>query len=568
MAVALLVVIATVLAWGTIYEARFGTAAVQQFVYHSWWFQGLLSFLAVNLAAAALERWPWQRKHLPFLLAHLGIILILVGGILGSRLGLAGQLIIPEGQAERMLQLPTNVLVINEPNPGVARTIPVNFEATAWVHDPHASFHVPIADRSIAVTVDRYYPDAVVEETVSDDAVEENPAVHVVMSQGEEQDEAWLFARDPERFGMRWGKAHLLFLEPATASQLQQFLGLFHAEAGAERGVVTIELPDLKVRTDIPVPQDVTQPIAIPGTPYAVTFKEYFTDLAITEHGVVNRSAEPNNPAVALTLSGPEGVDPWLVFALHPEFPAIHGQRRVIHAQITYAHATRSLLPPNAICLIRHPAGALSCVLTGSAGEQVLEACDIGTRYTHPWLGYQFEITAHYPHARIMQQFTNRSDEVHVEALHLMLQDGSASAHTWLRMRETAQLSLGAHPVTVEYRPAQQDLPFTVKLLDFRKTDYPGTNMAASFESDVELTDSQRGVILMRTIRMNTPLRYRGFSLYQSSYVAGPTETTVLSVRSDPGTPLVYAGFIIVILGVVAMFVLRSPTASAQGEIS
>ena len=52
-AVPLLVVIAAVLAWGTIYEARFGTAAVQQTVYRSWWFQTLLGFLAVNLAMAA-----------------------------------------------------------------------------------------------------------------------------------------------------------------------------------------------------------------------------------------------------------------------------------------------------------------------------------------------------------------------------------------------------------------------------------------------------------------------------------------------------------------------------------
>jgi len=62
----------------------------------------------------------------------------------------------------------------------------------------------------------------------------------------------------------------------------------------------------------------------------------------------------------------------------------------------------------------------------------------------------------------------------------------------------------------------------------------------------------------MRKISMNNPLRYRGFSFYQSSYIEGPTETTVLSVRNDPGTPLVYAGFLIVMLGVVSMFVLRT----------
>ena len=86
--------------------------------------------------------------------------------------------------------------------------------------------------------------------------------------------------------------------------------------------------------------------------------------------------------------------------------------------------------------------------------------------------------------------------------------------------------------------------------------------MAAGFESDVQLSDTQRGIIMMRKISMNNPLRYRGFSFYQSSFIPGPPETTVLSVRNDPGTPFVYAGFFIVIGGVVSMFVLRDPKAS------
>ena len=74
-AIPLLIAIAAVLAWGTLYETQFGTAAVQRFVYHAWWFQALLAFLAVNLAVAALERYPWQRRHVPFVVAHVGIIL-------------------------------------------------------------------------------------------------------------------------------------------------------------------------------------------------------------------------------------------------------------------------------------------------------------------------------------------------------------------------------------------------------------------------------------------------------------------------------------------------------------
>jgi len=93
--------------------------------------------------------------------------------------------------------------------------------------------------------------------------------------------------------------------------------------------------------------------------------------------------------------------------------------------------------------------------------------------------------------------------------------------------------------------------------------------MAAAFESDVQMTDTQRGIILMRKIWMNHPLRYRGYSLFQSSYVPGETETTVLSVKNDPGTPFVYAGFLIVIGGVVTMFVQHrniKPRAQRKGR--
>jgi len=271
MAVPLLLAIAGVLAWGTIYETRFGTAAVQRVIYHSWWFQGLLGFLALNLAVAALERYPWKRKHIPFLLAHLGIILILLGGIIGGRFGIEGQLIIPEGQAERALELPTNVLVVHEPNPGAHHVFPTSFETTAWRHEPHTLFGVPFKDRVIQLVVDRYYPDAQVEEQVTDDGETENPAVHVVIHHGEQQESLWLLARDPERFGLRWGEAHLFFLEPQTEQELASLLGQPQniavdgkvtdgsagPDSGSFSGVATVDMGDG------------TAPL--PGVPFTVT---------------------------------------------------------------------------------------------------------------------------------------------------------------------------------------------------------------------------------------------------------------------------------------------------------
>ena len=581
-AVPLLIIIAVVLAWGTIYEATHGTAAVQRFVYHAWWFQALLGFLAVNLAIAALERYPWKRRHLPFVLAHLGIILILIGGILGGVFGIEGQLIIPEGQAEHTLETPGNVLVVHlptapdpiqmsaaqagQPNPGLQHIIATQFETQAWVHEPNVTIPMVFGGRTIQLTVDRFYPDAVTDDEITEGGSEENPAVRVALQDREQQETLWLFARDPERFGTGWGDAHVLFLEPKTDAQLAQLTGRIRTP-GSSRGVVSLKLRGMKQSSDIPVPETLNQPIAIKGTRYRITFKDYFSDFAITEQGPTSRSDQPNNPAVSFLLDGPEGADAYLLFALHPEFQAMHGLKHAIPAEVTYVHAASAQLPPNAIAVLRGSDGALSAVLTGSGMERtIIDPVVLDASYTHPSLGYQFRVIAHYPRAVITQHVRNRGNEVKAEAVHLVAKEGAQSAEGWVMLRGTTELNVGAEPILVEYRPSRRELPVTIKLLNFRKTDYPGTQMAAAFESDVEASDTQRGVILMRKITMNHPLRYRGFSFYQSSYIDGPTKTTVLSVRSDPGTPFVYAGFIIVILGVVTMFIFRDipPTPSKR----
>ncbi len=446
-AVPTLVTIAGVLAWGTIYEARFGTAAVQRFVYGSWWFQGILSFLAVNLATAAFLRYPWKRKHIPFVLAHIGIILILTGGILGGRFGVQGQMIIPEGESSDSLQLDRNVLAVLQPNPGLTREFETRFETTAWDHAPHALFETDLEGGRLQLVVDRYFSNADPHEEISDAGERDNPAIHLTLSSEGHEDDIWLLARDRERFGARWGEAHVLFLELEDEKELKQ----------------------------------------------------------MRSH-------------------------------------------------------THPVLPPDSIVLIwlRSP-DKLAVVTTGpKAVISGVVPVKVGRPFVHPSLGYRAKVSAFYPKARVEEFFTSRDDEVRSEAVRLTARSGERTVQSWLGLRESITLPFGKHPVIIEYRPAVRPVPFSVKLLDFRKTDYPGTEMAAAFESDVELSDPSRGVTFKKRISMNNPLKYRGYSLFQSSYVQGPKETTILSVRNDPGVPFVYTGFLIVLAGVITLFTSKS----------
>jgi hypothetical protein len=556
MAFALLLTIGAVLAWGTMYEARFGTAAAQRVIYQSWWFQSLLAFLAVNLAVAAFQRWPWRRAHAPFLLAHLGIILILLGGIVGGRFGFDGQLIIPEGRSERLLQLSQKALTVTEPNPGIPHVYPTSFEAAAWRARPDWRRSVPLEHGILQLRVDRYLPDGVMEERVTADGPAPNPALRLTLRHGDQAEAVWLLSRDPARASAQWGDALVLFLDLGAEADWDALAG---PVAGTGRGEVLVRLPGAAAIHRVPVPPSVpAAPQAVGETPYTVTFREFLPDFVITAEGVRSRSDEPNNPAVSLLLTGPEGSDAHLLFARHPDFSASHGIPQVLPASLRYEHPAVPSLPGTALVLAQVGGAERRALWTDAAGQpHVLGPAADGQTLRHPAAGVDVTIEEAAPRAAIAREARARSRQVRRELLHVTGEIGAASDGAWVEAGAPARLSVGGTPVLVAYGPAQRALPFSVKLLDFRKIDYPGTDMAAGFESDVELTDPTRGLILMRTIKMNEPLRYRGYSLYQASFSLEPVETTVLAVRNDPGTPLVYAGFLTIIGGIVGMFAGR-----------
>ncbi|UAN01351.1 cytochrome c biogenesis protein ResB [Achromobacter mucicolens] len=77
-----------------------------------------------------------------------------------------------------------------------------------------------------------------------------------------------------------------------------------------------------------------------------------------------------------------------------------------------------------------------------------------------------------------------------------------------------------------------QPMPFTLKLKKFI-VDYYSTGMPSRFASEVEVTDPDTGKTFDSTIEVNEPLRYKGMTVYQSSFDDGGS-TVVLK-----GYPLV-----------------------------
>jgi len=104
----------------------------------------------------------------------------------------------------------------------------------------------------------------------------------------------------------------------------------------------------------------------------------------------------------------------------------------------------------------------------------------------------------------------------------------------------------------------EHSLPFTVHLDDFEIDYYPGTMRPAQFRSRVRVGNPPVGQMYSADIEMNHELSYGGYRFFQSSYRQEEgREMTVLSVSKDPGQPLVFAGYVLLILGMITVFFTR-----------
>lgn len=74
--------------------------------------------------------------------------------------------------------------------------------------------------------------------------------------------------------------------------------------------------------------------------------------------------------------------------------------------------------------------------------------------------------------------------------------------------------------ISVDNGVLVQPLPFSLKLNQF-VVDYYSTGMPSSFKSEVEVTDPDTGHKFEQTIEVNEPLRFKGVTVYQSSFDDG-----------------------------------------------
>jgi hypothetical protein len=151
---------------------------------------------------------------------------------------------------------------------------------------------------------------------------------------------------------------------------------------------------------------------------------------------------------------------------------------------------------------------------------------------------------------------TVKDDERDLGAAYVELNGVQGSLGTWLvsnAIPDPQSLTVNGRTYELVMRQRRFYKQFALTLLDFTHDRYAGTDIPKNFSSRVRLVDLERNENREVLISMNDPLRYRGFTFYQSGF-DNNDKTTILQVVKNPAMLLPYIACGLVALGLLVQF--------------
>ncbi len=105
MAVVIILSICAVIAAGTFVESKYDAFAARKMVYETAWMFVPMIFLALCLIAVMVDRLPWKKRHIPFIFAHIGILVLMAGSLITMFYGIDGTMAIDIGKKSQYVSL-------------------------------------------------------------------------------------------------------------------------------------------------------------------------------------------------------------------------------------------------------------------------------------------------------------------------------------------------------------------------------------------------------------------------------------------------------------------------------
>lgn len=172
-----------------------------------------------------------------------------------------------------------------------------------------------------------------------------------------------------------------------------------------------------------------------------------------------------------------------------------------------------------------------------------------------------FTLVQYYEKGRIQampfESLQLSQEEQKLQAVELALKRGSHQKTVCLFYEKEKNVQkrifLSGKPVVLQLRPKEFELPFSLSLQDFWIERYPHSQRPSQFYSNVLVEDSVKNYKKTFTIYMNHILRYRGYRIYQHDFDEDE-KGSIFWVTKDPGTPVAYLGYFLLILTLIFGF--------------
>lgn len=161
--------------------------------------------------------------------------------------------------------------------------------------------------------------------------------------------------------------------------------------------------------------------------------------------------------------------------------------------------------------------------------------------------------------ARLTEQQSNTPNETMIYGISFRI-NGADPVQDGLYMlldvsHKPVIIRYNEHIYQISFDKTVRELPFGIILNDFERTYYPGTDKAKSFSSQITVQDGNTS--WPTALEMNKPLRYKGYTLFQSSFVDSPEGTaSVLTVVKNQGWIFPYFGTVIIFLGLLLHLII------------
>jgi len=554
-ALTLLAIIAIACAAATFAESGFNTKIAHIYIYKNPLFLIWLAALCVSLFAVTLTRWPWQKKHLGFIVTHYGIITLLIGSMVGMQTGYEGNVTLTK-DAPPTTRIVTGRSIIQLESPADRGLYVMGFDAEMAKPSTERprSFAVPGTKWQVIATD---FSDNLLQKSslVADPAG--SPAVLLRMSSAmvNQTVEIPLFlSGDQPAEEDFFGLARIIFqpelpdVIPLSEHETQMVFAKFApvVESGKSLSGMQFRLSeDGEKITFISSGGDATTYLrkeilkqAVPTGEATVTVEDYWPDFVMKDGRPASQSPNPANPAVLIRIfpgaSSPSEEKPHLTLA-----PSEGG----IIYQLGRGGSTAS---------------------SGTAR--------VGESFALGWADWQAEVVQAFPQARLETETIAGPPEpadapgIPGFRAHLETTPGEPGPAEWVESGKMTALrsQKGTDVVRIAYGLESKPVPFSIRLLRFDVPRDEGTDTPADFRASVEFKDAATGAITTGVARMNNPASFPGtfwsnvtgnnYKFSQAEWNPRDLNETTLQVLHDPGWMLKWIGSLGICLGIATMF--------------